>query len=83
MELLIALDIMLTNKQGVHFNCTCHCDMVCRGFGCECTFSICNAHKLKYERLTTLWTLILCLIDELSMWHKRDCLMGNCLDCGM
>ena len=83
MELLNALDIMRTDKQGVHFNCTCHCDMVCGGVGCEHTFTMCDAHKLKYERLTALWTSILCPIDEFSMWHKRDCLMGNCVDCGL
>jgi hypothetical protein len=71
MELLIAVDIMRTDKQGVHFNCTCNCDMVCGAVGCECTFSMCNAHKLKYERLTALWTSILCPKDEFSMWHKR------------
>ena len=42
-----------------------------------------NTDKLKYERLTALWTLILCLKDKFLMWHKRDYLMGNCLDCSL
>jgi hypothetical protein len=66
-ELLIALDIMRTDKQGLHFNYTYHCDMVCGGVAYERTFSMCNTHKLKYERLAALWTSILCPKDEFPM----------------
>ena len=54
-DLMIALDIMRANKQGVHLDCHCQCDMVCRGVGCgPIALDMCNAHHLVYERLTNL-----------------------------
>jgi hypothetical protein len=44
---------------------------------------MCNSHREVYNRLTNLWTSILCEKPELSMWHKRQCLMGTCADCGL
>jgi hypothetical protein len=83
-DLMIALDIMRADKQGVHLDCDCRCDMLCRGIGCGPGASnMCNAHRLVYERLSNLWTSILCEKPELSMWHKAVCLRGTCADCGV
>ena len=83
-ELMIALDIMRTDRQGIHSHCQCDCVMLCGGLGCtEDLGSMCKAHLEVYERLTNLWTSILCQKEELSMWHKRDCLIGKCVDCGI
>jgi hypothetical protein len=30
-----------------------------------------------------MWESTLCLQDELSKWHKRNCLMGDCDLCGV
>ena len=55
MDLMIALDIMRADKQGVHLDCNCGCDMVCQGIGCGPHASnMCNAHRLVYERMTSL-----------------------------
>jgi hypothetical protein len=58
--------------------------MLCRDIGCGPGASnMCNAHRLVYERLSNLWTSILCEKPELSMWHKAVCLRGTCADCGV
>jgi hypothetical protein len=44
---------------------------------------MCNSHREVYNRLTNLWTSILCEKLELSMWHKRHYLMETCTDCGL
>jgi hypothetical protein len=58
-ELKNALDIMKTAKEGVHLNCYCNCAFVCDN-GCEHTSSICTVEKHVYERLTNLWSSIMC-----------------------
>lgn len=83
MELLIALDILRSDKEGVHFHCECICDMVCGVNFNNRSFRMCAAHLKVYQRLTNLWESILCKKDDMCMWHKRDCLMGNCADCGI
>jgi hypothetical protein len=35
----------------------------------------------KYERLTNLWTSMLSSKEELSLWHSRSCLLGECPRC--
>jgi hypothetical protein len=42
-----------------------------------------SAHCEIYERLTALWSSILCEKEELAMWHRRKCLMGDCPDYGL
>jgi hypothetical protein len=74
---------MRTNKHGVHKDCQCDCDMICRGLGCEQHQGMCNSHREVYNRLSNLWTSILCEKPELSMWQKRHCLMGTCADYGL
>jgi hypothetical protein len=44
---------------------------------------MCSAHREVYEQLTALWSSILCEKEELAMWDRRECLMGDCPDCGL
>jgi hypothetical protein len=57
--------------------------MLCGGHACHGNPTSCRAHLQVYERLTNLWTSILCEKDEFQMWHRQDCLMGNCTNCGV
>jgi hypothetical protein len=61
---MIVLDVMQSSKEGVHLCCPCDCFDVCGGT------SMCEAHLYLYERLTNLWTSILCKKDDLSIWHN-------------
>jgi hypothetical protein len=83
MELLIAVDIMRSDKEGVHSDCDCKCDMVCGGSVNNWSIKMCSVHLKVYQRLTNLWESILCEKEDMCMWHKWDCLMGNCIDCGI
>jgi hypothetical protein len=83
MELLIAMDIMRSDKEGVHSDCECKCDMVSGDSFSNRSIRMCSAHLKVYQRLTNLWESILCEKEDMCMWHKRDCLMGNCIDCGI
>jgi hypothetical protein len=82
-ELMIAIDVMRTDKKGVHSDCSCDCIVVCGGLDCGLTSRFCNVHRETFGRLTNLWTSILCEKGELSMWHKRSCLLGECVECGV
>jgi hypothetical protein len=82
-KLMIALDMMRMDKHEVHSNCPCDCDIVCGGLGCKGDSRVCNSHRQVFVQLTNLWSSILCPKPELSLWHRRECLMGTCPDCGL
>jgi hypothetical protein len=82
-ELTIVVDNMRTDKHGVHSHCPCDCVMVCGGLGFECGSGLCNAGLEVFARLTNLWTSVVCPKDDFSMWYKRDCFLGKCIDCGV
>jgi hypothetical protein len=44
---------------------------------------MCNVYCKTFERLNNLWASILYKKGELSMWHKRECLLDECLECGL
>jgi hypothetical protein len=60
LELLRALDTMQTDKLGVHSSCNYECQLVCGGLDCANAARFCNAHREVYERLTNLWSSMLC-----------------------
>lgn len=69
-------------KSGVHNHAQCRCNCeVCRG-GDEDSDK-CNANKGTFTGTTALWQAIVC--DKMSdeLWHKYDCLMGLCSECGV
>ena len=74
---MIALNIMRSSKEGLHSSCSCTC------FDVYGTRGLCKAHLHVFKRLTTLWTSILCAKDDLSIWHKQDCLLGTFRNCGV
>jgi hypothetical protein len=61
----------------------CDCSMVCGGIACDLSSRLCNAHWEIFERLMNLWTSILCEKGKLSIWHKHDYLLGECIQCGV
>ena len=69
------------DQQGVHLNCSCECDMVCKN-GVD-IHGGCSGWNVVYDSLTSLWESILCKKDEYQMWHKRECLLGECQSCGI
>ena len=83
LELLRALDTMRVDKLGVHSSCNCECEFVYGGLDSANAGRFCNAHREVYERLTNLWSSILCEKIKFSAWHRRACLLGECLDCGL
>lgn len=39
---------------------------------------------MTYSRLTSLSESMVCLCDEFSKWHSRECLLGGeCKSCGI
>lgn len=65
--------------RGLHAktNCDCGC-WVCASD----TEGGCHAHCQIYKRITLMWEACVCPKGELEVWHKLDCLMGDCPDCG-
>lgn len=36
-----------------------------------------------YNGLIAMWMLMLCQKPSLSLWHAKNCLEGQCLECGI
>lgn len=65
--------------RGMHTSANCQCDCaVCAGN----VEGVCHAHEQVFKRITLMWEACVCSKQEVDIWHKLDCLMGNCLDCG-
>ena len=61
------LNIMRRDLQGIHKECTCSC-IVCDALNDFETMILgCDAHNEVYERLTDLWSSILCQKGEFQM----------------
>ena len=80
-ELLQGLNNMRL-RCGIHFACTCtyDCDEVCAaptadGIGC-------HGKTMTYPGTTALWESVVCPKGEFDQWHSRDCLYGDCENCG-
>lgn len=67
-------------KKGCHVANVYRCDCdVCRVTNSN---SHCQVHDKIYSRVTRLWGDFLCPKLKLQEWHKLECLMGNCHECG-
>lgn len=93
-ELLNGLNDIRTSGKGVHGEdgtCTCRCSQVCAipmhscdpPPGTVTPASQCLSHLLQFSGVTELWQSLLCAKEPLSPWFKRDCLMGQCDQCGV
>jgi hypothetical protein len=65
----------------VHLNCSCTCGMVCNN-GAE-VLPECAGKTVAYNSLSSLWESILCAKEDYQMFHRRDCLLGECASCGI
>jgi len=74
---------MCHDLQGVHKSYTCSCIVCVVLNDFETMMEECNAYNKVYECLTHLWNSILCQKVDFEMWYKRDCLKGDCLNCGV
>ena len=81
-ELLQGLNY-LRLRSGIHSNgsCTCDCDEVC--VPPTATGAGCHGKLLTYPGTTALWESIVCPKGEFEEWHSRDCLYGECENCGV
>jgi hypothetical protein len=43
----------------------------------------CNAHSRVYKRISVLWEECVCPKGEFDQWHKLECVMGTCGQCGI
>ena len=78
LELLHGWNNMRSAAKGMHgVNCACTCN-VCEGG----VHGVCAAHTSHFGGLTDMWMSVLCPMQE-DGWHKLDCLMGQCGQCGV
>jgi hypothetical protein len=77
------LNDMQINLVGIHATCVCKYLEVCV-VNVESTFNCaCSTHSQIYGGITNLWTSIMCGKYVDSLWHKRECLLGECPTCGI
>jgi len=81
--LVNGLNDMQINLVGIHATCVCKYPKVC-AVNVESTFDCaCFTHSQIYGGITNLWTSIMCGKSLDSLWHKRECLLGKCPNCGI
>jgi hypothetical protein len=75
----VGLSHLKDQLRGLHSRITCNCQcQVCKGE----VEGTCHAHHAIYKRITMMWESCVCPKGELDVWHKLDCLMGECPNCG-
>jgi len=52
--------------------------MVCLGNG----EGICYVHEHIFKWITLIWEACVCPKGEFDVWHRLECLMGDCNMCG-
>jgi len=83
-ELLFGINEMQIVGKGIHTNCTCRCGEVCNAQQITTvTTYMCIANSSIFSGFTTLWTSIVCPKFEMSLWHARPCLLGECQNYGI
>jgi hypothetical protein len=69
-------------RKGAHVKNACGCEYsVCKVF--DPKSHLCQAHDKVYFELTMLWEKCVCPKPKLQEWHKLECLMGDCFQCGV
>jgi hypothetical protein len=86
MLIVAALNRMRDWRLGIHKHDTsegvyCFCDTCCPpgSYGANG----CRAHLLHFTGTTHLWQSCVCVKGEMDLWHKRKCLMGECVHYGV
>ena len=81
MEELLSAFNQLRTKSGIHSKaeCTCQCE-VCLN---KTNVDHCVARVFVYPRLTAISEAVLCPKPANTAWHSKDCLFGDCLNCGI
>jgi hypothetical protein len=79
---MLGLDNVQNLGKGVDGDCVCSCE-VCKPNVDNVNLQSYDVHLSQFCGVIALWTSILCSKGELDMFHKRVCLMGECLDCGV
>ena len=75
------MNFMRDARKGVHGACNCDCGLCASPLidGPVC----CAAHEAVFKGITKLWLQVVCPKLETEVWHNYDCLMGNCIACGV
>jgi len=71
--MLVGLNNLRNKLQGLYVHCLCRC-MVCIGNG----EGICCIHEPTFKRTTLIWEACVCLKGEFDVWHRLECLVGDC-----
>lgn len=79
-ELQIGLNNMCTTF-GIHSNYGCNWEEFYQSNNLN-SF-ICDGSLNTYLNLTSLWESVVYPREELSKWHARECLLGECENCGV
>jgi hypothetical protein len=79
-ELQLGLNNMKV-KSSLHHSdeCECQCSLV----SLHSSQSTCGASSKVYKGTTNMWQMIICEKLEEEEWHKKKCLYGQCMFCGV
>jgi len=68
-------------KSSIHLDCSYNCEEVYQSTNLDSY--VCVGNMATYPGLTTLWELVVYPCQKNSKWHARECLLGECENCGV
>lgn len=76
----VGLNNLRDRVRGFHCatDCTCEC-LVCAG---DSQGGGCQVHDRVFKHMTLMWESCVCPKGEFEKYHRLECLMGACSDCG-
>ena len=86
MLIVATLNCMRDQRLGIHKHDTieggyCFCDTCCPpgSYGAD----RCRAHLVYFTGMIHLWQSCVCTKEEMDLWHKQKCLIGECVHYGI
>jgi hypothetical protein len=81
--LLRALNEFRKDLSSIHGACLCDCEAVCSRGAEPSSHQGCGAAVQAHDRFSAFWFSVLCPINPNWLWHKRECLLGECSSYGV
>jgi hypothetical protein len=69
--------------QWLHAMCLCKCQEVCVVDAESTSACMCFANVQVFGGIIDMWSSILCAKPQDPSWHKKECLLGECPNCGI
>ncbi len=81
--LVTGFNDMRSDSTDIHAICLCKCQEVCVVDAESTSACMRSANVQVFGGIIDMWSSILCAKPQDSSWHKKECLLGECPNCGI